>query len=142
LDLDHGNSRGGVRILLFFHARSPEETNDVSVLDQVAKLFSGRLEAVVEQHGSVDVLLAQSDLPLSEQPIILILSKGREVVKVLSYSGRHICIHLGGQKACVEVLAEGDGNVIVTGKDFVWSKGNPVQVEGFSLRARTLSPMS
>lgn len=131
-------------ILIFVLPKSSVESSptDTSILGQVAKLFPDRLEAVVERQGSVDVLLAQSDLPLSEQPVILVLSRGREVVRVLSYGGRRVCLRLNGQEACVEVLAEGDGNVIVAGKDFVWSKGNPVQVEGFSLRAHILSPLS
>jgi len=129
---------------IFVLPQSSVETSpaDVSILGQVTQLFPDRLEAIVERNGSVDVLLAQSDLPLSEQPLILVLSRGREVVRVLSYSGRRVCLRLNGQEACVEVLAEGDGNVIVAGKDFVWSKGNPVRVEGFSLRAQILSPMS
>jgi len=130
-------------VVLIFHAVPPvETTNDTAVLDQVAKLFPDRLEAVVERRGLVDVVLAPSDVSPSDQPIVLVLSKGREVIKVLSYSGRRVCLRLSGREACVEVLAEGNGNVIVAGKDFIWSKGSPVQVEGFSLRAHALTPTS
>lgn len=112
------------------------------VLDQMAALFPGRLDAVVEHGGDVDVRLSPEDSPSSQQPLMLVLTRGRDVVRVLSYSGRVICLDLDGKTTCLEVLVTENNDVIVAGKKFVWSRDNPAALNGYRIEANTLQPAS
>lgn len=114
---------------------------DLQVLNEVAELFPDTLDAVVEQNGRVDVQLTGREVPASEQPLVVVLRKGREVLRVLSYSGREVCLSLSGRKVCVEVLMDDDGQVIIAGENFLWSEQNPLLLDGYRVEARSLGVM-
>lgn len=115
-----------------------EATADLQVLNEVAELFPNTLDAVVEQDGRVDVQLTGNEVPASEQPLVVVLRKGREVLRVLSYSGREVCLNLSGRKVCVEVLTDDEGQVIIAGDNYLWSEQNPYLLNGYHVEARSL----
>jgi hypothetical protein len=128
-------------VWLVSRSGAPAETDsaDLQVLNQVSELFPESLEAVVEHDGRVDVLLAPGEAPPSEQPLVLVLRKGGEILRVLSYSGREVCLSLGGRRVCMELLAGSDGNVIVAGENFVWSRQSPRLLNGYRIDAKPLN---
>lgn len=122
----------------FFPGGESSKTAALAVLDQVAAEFPGKLEAVVEHNGQVDVRLAEGEIATSAQPVQLVLKRGQESVKVLSYSGREVCLNLNGRKTCLEMLAQENGEVIVSGDRFLWSSKNPAELDGYRIEASAL----
>lgn len=113
-----------------------------SALHQMEVLFPGQLNAVIEQDGQIEIDLTAKPEPASEQPVMVEFSRGARVLRVLSYSGRHVCVNLGGTRTCFEVLVTGDGNVILTGDDFLWDSQNPTLRASYRVEARFLHPTS
>jgi len=115
------------------------KTAALEVLDQVAAEFPGKLEAVVERNGQVNVQLADEEIVSSAQPVLLVLKRGQERVRVLSYSGREVCLELNGRRTCLEMLAQDNGEVIVSGERFLWSRKNQAALDGYRIEASALS---
>jgi hypothetical protein len=115
---------------------------DRLMLGQIEALFGPQLNAVVLQAGAApDIRL--SDNPDSAmghaQPLMIELMRGAEIIRVLGYSGRTVCLQLAGQKVCIEPLATGDGNVILAGDHFCWTpQDRGGQVDGYHLSAKLL----
>lgn len=108
------------------------------ILNQFAATFPGQLEAVVQKNGETNVLLSDEKIEPSSQPVEILLQKGNERVRVLSYSGREVCVEIAGKKTCLEVLAQSNGQVIVSGERYLWSSENPATLEGYKLEASAL----
>jgi len=117
---------------------------DLKVLDEMAALFDERFEAVVEQGGEMDILLSPGEMPvpLSQQPVRIVMSRGRDVIRVLSFSGREVCLSLDGEETCLDILATKEGGVIITGGNFIWNAGNRVPLAGYRIEAAVLDPSS
>lgn len=109
---------------------------------QMETIFHGQLNAVIEHDGDVELdLTAEPTMP-SDQPVLVEFSRGTHVLRVLSYSGRRVCVNLDGRNTCFEALVTGDGNVIVTGDDFLWGSRNPMPRAGYRVEAHSLNPAS
>ena len=109
---------------------------------QMEILFPGQLNAVIEQDGDVELDLAAESATPSEQPVLVEFSRGSHVLRVLSYSGRRVCVTLDGRNTCFEALVTGDGNVILTWDDFLWVSQNPMPRAGYRMEAHSLTPAS
>jgi hypothetical protein len=118
---------------------------DRMVLGQIEALFGSQLNAVVERAG------AAPDIRLSEgsdggaghaQPLLIEFMRGADLIRVLGYSGRAVCVDLAGRRVCFEPLATGDGNVILAGDNFCWTpQDHDSQLSGYHVTA-TLLPNS
>ena len=112
------------------------------LLAEMEALFPGQLDGVISSEGNVSLDLAPkaSDSKSgASQPLALTLQRGRQIVRVLGYSGRKVCVNIGGRKRCLEPLVTGEGKVIVEGDDFLWTDARPIKVAGYKLEARTLA---
>jgi hypothetical protein len=89
------------------------------LLAQVEALFPGQLDAVIQHDGDVQLALAAVPRHASDQPVVVEFRRSGSTVRVLSYSGRRVCVDLGGRRACFEALLDKSGYVIVAGDDFV-----------------------
>jgi len=136
---------GGVLLCLSaLQGRHPagEPFSEGKLLAEMEALFPGQLDGVISSNGSISLDLAPtaSDVKRgSSQPLALTLQRGRQIVRVLGYSGRKVCVNLGGRKHCLEPLVTGEGKVIVEGDDFLWTDARPIKVAGYKLEARTLA---
>lgn len=128
---------------LYFRPQPPARANGsgtATVLAQVEQLFPGQLDAVIESDGEVEVALARQARPASDQPLVVEFRRGDSLVRVLSYSGRHVCVDLGGRQACFDALISEQGQVIVAGEDFVaQSRGS---ADGWQITAKPLGNAS
>lgn len=111
-------------------------------LQEVEALFPGQVNAVIERDGELDVELAQENAGGTGQPIVVEFVQGSRVLRVLSYSGRQVCVKLDGAKACFEPLVTAEGSVILSGEDFLWTSEHPVTRDGYRVEARFLHPTS
>jgi len=122
----------------------PSAAVDRVLLAQVQALFGSQLNAVVERADNApDIRLAEDSGTGREgqaQPLVVELRRGAELVRVLGFSGRTVCVQLAGKLTCFEPLASGDGGVIVTAKRFCWTpQDNTAQLSGYQVTARLLS---
>lgn len=116
---------------------------NATVLAQVEALFPGQLDAVIEDSdGDVQVAVAQRTQRPSDQPLLVEFRRGDAMVRVLSYSGRHVCVDLGDRHACFEAMIGKRGEVIVAGDDFVWTTQNHARAGGWHITAAPLGNAS
>lgn len=124
------------------HARSTEgELPDANLLTEMESLFPGQLDGVITSGTDVSLDLAPVTTVVGKppsQPLSLTLRRGKQIVRVLAYSGRQVCVTLGGERQCFEPLLTADGKVIVEGDKFLWSNANPMPVAGYRMEARAL----
>jgi hypothetical protein len=125
---------------LFLKHRNTSENlaNDRQILKQMEKLFPNQVNAVVERNGKVDLSIAQSPVVGADQPVLVVFKRGRESIRVLSYSGHRVCLMLGKKQNCFEILATPAGGVILEGEDKVWLASEHLEVAGYSVRAQSL----
>lgn len=119
--------------------RSADNELDPKVLSEVEALFPGQVDAVVR--SGADLSISLSDLPISpcsSQRVSVTMRRGGQTIQALAYSGREFCLKLGRVRECMEPLVTGEGKVILSGKKFAWSEGNPSPIEGYSVSAHPL----
>jgi hypothetical protein len=132
-------------VLTMWLSREPKREDSFAwqrTLQEVEALFPGQVNAVIERDGQVDVELAEANAGGTGQPVVVEFVQGSRVLRVLSYSGRQVCVELNGEKACFEPLVTAEGGVILSGKDFLWTSEHPVSREGYRVEARFLHPTS
>ena len=106
------------------------------VLEETVQLFSGKVAALVRSGGRSEVMLTENTQANHKQPVIIELRIGGETLRILTFSGQTIELELNGNRQRVEILATGEGEVLLTGSDFVWSSTDPSSDElGISARA-------
>lgn len=111
-------------------------TSDMELLSQLESLFPGQLEGVIISGEAVDLDLSEAiSAADGSQRLALTFRKGNQTVRVLGYSGRKVCVDLGGRKRCLEPLATADGKVIVEGEDFLWIDARSSPVAGYKMEA-------
>jgi hypothetical protein len=112
--------------------------DDRHILHEMEALFPHQVDSVVEEKGKVDLSIAQSSLLGSDQPVVLIFQREAESIRVLSYSGHRVCVTLGKNHTCFDILATPAGGVILEAGDHVWLASNHSMIAGYNLRAQTL----
>lgn len=108
------------------------------VAREMEALFPNQLSAVIERGGALDVALSDDTPGPPGQPVLIEFRRGPQTLRVLGFSGRRICLDLGGTKACFEPLVTGRGTVVLSGETFFWSLDHPVRLEGFRVQARPM----
>jgi hypothetical protein len=111
---------------------------DQKVLQQMQALFPHQVNAVVVENGKVDLSVTQSPAVGSDQPIVIVFRRDDKIIRVLSYSGHHVCLPLGGREHCFEILATTNGGVILEEADNAWLAANKPEIAGFSVQAQSL----
>src|SRR6202044_1999941 len=110
---------------------APENlANDREILRQMEKLFPNQVNAVVEENGKVDLSVAQSPVVGADQPVLVVFNQGRETIRLLSYSGHRVCLMLGKNRNCFEILATPTGGIILEGEDRVWLASEHPHIAG------------
>jgi hypothetical protein len=128
-------------------ARTGPVQNDVSAPPPPSPSICGSAASVSTSvststfvSASASIAAAPTAAPLADsQPLVVQLRRGAERLRVLSYSGRRVCLDLDGSRVCFDVLATADGGVLLAGTDFLWSPAHPVRVAGYEIRARSLT---
>jgi hypothetical protein len=129
-----------VAAIFWWRTQPRPAANPAALLSQVEAAFPGELNAVVERNGHYEVTLADAPSSPSDQPLLVEFRRSDAVVRVWSYSGRHVCVDIAGTKTCFEGLLDGSGGVIVEGEDFVCSSHRPASTHGWMISAHTLQP--
>jgi hypothetical protein len=130
---------GSLPLLFLHHHRAPENlANDREILQQVEKLFPDQVDAVVMKNGKTDLSIAQTAEVGSDQPVVVVFQRGKETIRVLSFSGHRVCLDLGKNHTCFEILQTVAGGVILESENQVWLASQHPVIEGFAMRAQGL----
>jgi hypothetical protein len=131
-----------VSVLALVSLRTSSKAEDVAgdrqILRQMQQLFPNQVDAVVVENGKVELSIAQNPTVGSDQPVVVVFKRGEDSIKVLSYSGHRICLALGGEHNCFDILATPAGGVILEAENQVWLSSNHPVVAGYSVRAQIL----
>jgi len=146
----------GVFVMLaagaFWRLERPRRTEEIArqsieidrtVLGQMKALFGAQLNAVVERAGAApDIRLsdgAEEGEAGQSQPVLIEFTRGGDLIRVLGYSGRPVCVDLAGRRTCFEPLATGDGGIILSGNGFCWTpQDRGGEVSGYRVATRLL----
>lgn len=109
-----------------------------SLLHELEQLFEGRLQFIVLNNGESRIEVSEYPV-FGAQPVVVELRQGDDVLRVLSYSGNVIELEIGGKPLVFEVLVDGDGDVLMAGRDFIWSSRSTEKHENFSVRAAVIT---
>lgn len=90
------------------------------LLQGMEGLFEGRLQFIVIKNGEIHIEVA-ADPVFRDQAVIVELRRGSDSWRIISYSGNTVRLEVEGELLEFDVLVGGDGEVIMTGRDFVWS---------------------
>jgi len=126
---------------VFFFPRPHSTENlaaDRQMLEQVEKLFPNQVDSVVVENGKINLTISQTPVLGSDQPVVVLFKRGRETIRVLSYSGHRVCLKLGSKENCFEILATPSGGIILEGANQAWLASDHPHVSGYSVRAQTL----
>jgi hypothetical protein len=130
---------GCLPFLIVHRHNAPENlANDREILQQMEKLFPNQLAAVIQKNGKTDLSLADSSSLGSDQPVVVVFQRGKESIRVLSYSGHRVCLDLGGTSNCFEILETASGGVILESERGAWVASQHPVVDGYAVRAQTL----
>ena len=108
------------------------------LLSQMETLFPGQLRAVIERGDDVSIELCDRPEAVSDQPVVVTFRKPGKAIRVLSYSGRQVCLQLAGEEVCFEPLVTKDGDVILAGDNFVWTGSDRDRIGDYRVRSSTL----
>jgi len=127
---------------ILFHSSGPDRPAPPSiaaVLQEMEALFPNRISALIWRNGELTVELAEpSGTP--GNPVEIVLTRDNDQIRVISYSGREVCVNLGGQQVCFEVLLSGtDDSAILLGQHYIWTPQNPASLEGFEIQVTTMN---
>jgi hypothetical protein len=120
------------------HAMTENLSEDQKTLQQVALLFPGQVNAVVEVNGKSDLSIAENPVLGADQPVVVIFRRGHDRIRVLSYSGHRFCIDLGRTHSCFEILESPGGGIIIEGDDRAWSTSQHPVIAGYAVQAQSL----
>jgi hypothetical protein len=116
-----------------------------AVLFQMESLFGKQLDAIVESPDKApDIHLsddssAAARLSLAQPVVIQFQRTGGGTTRVLSFSGRTVCVTLGGHRMCFEPLVTGRDEVILSGDAFCWTPEDSSRgFNGYQVTARLL----
>jgi hypothetical protein len=120
------------------HLSAENLVADRTILQQTEQLFPGQVEAVVQRDGKTDLAIADAPVVGEHQPVLVIFQRGRESIRVLSYSGHRFCLDLGAAHSCFEILESGGGGFILESDNRVWTSAQHPVIDGFEVRAQNL----
>ena len=104
------------------------------MLTDMEQLFPGQLNSVIVDGPEVTVdTSAEPIFPARDQRVCLTISKAGGAIRVLTYSGRRVCMRMDGKDLCLTPLLKGDGTVFVLTDSQVFQQGDAMLASGHRL---------
>ena len=124
----------------FWRGRTSTDAREAAAFQklfrEVATLFPNQVQAVIiDERGPRLVLAEKPNVPPSD-PLLVKICKAKRCENIITFSGQQIRVN--GE--AFEVLADGEGHVILAGRRIVWSSAEPAlrqapwQIEARPLR--------
>jgi hypothetical protein len=115
----------------------PDTLADSRLIQETLALFPNQVRAIVENDQGLNLILSEkNDVPVSA-PVYLHVCDGKQCSSFVTFSGQDI--QVAGQT--VTVLAGSNGEIILSGKTFVWSNAQRIYAgNSLKIEAKTLGP--
>ncbi len=111
---------------------------NASLVQQTMAMFPHRLRAIViDEHGMKLLLSEDADVP-SSPPLWVRYCDGRRCVSFVTFSGQEVVV--GGQR--ITALADPRGEIVLIGKNFVWTRGMEQASGRVEIEAKELTGIS
>ncbi len=108
-----------------------------AVLAEFNQVFGQRLQAVVNEDGKTEIILADKDQPRG-QPLHIHLSGEGHSVDVTSFSGQNLTLTINGRQINFDALVDAKGGIILSGEKLFWHGGDAPAVDGLKVKAQPL----
>jgi len=89
----------------------------VKLIRETLSMFPNRVRAIVQDENGLNLVLSENDDMPASTPIYVRICDGKTCSSFVTFSGQEI--RVADQK--MTVLADGRGDIILTGDQFVWS---------------------
>jgi hypothetical protein len=99
--------------------------------EDIGRLFSGQLSAVICGENGVELRLAETAYAAAaDQSVQIILSAGNRRSDIYTYSGRDVNADFNGKQLSLTPLVDADGRVLVLTPDRVYDDTSPSPDDG------------
>ena len=111
-------------------------TASARLLSELTGLFPNTFRAVIIEGNQSRILLSEGESARGTEPVLVRLCHNGECLTIVTFSGERI--EVGALQ--FEVLAGGQGDVLLVGEDFVWSRRDSSGLRGWpQVEATTLA---
>lgn len=109
----------------FWRGRTSTDAPEAAALERLFRevdiLFPNQVQAIIIDEGGPRLVLSeQPNVPVSD-PLLVKICKARSCENIITFSGQQIRVN--GE--VFDVLADGEGHVILAGRRSVWSSAQP-----------------
>jgi hypothetical protein len=97
------------------------QPNYTKLYHEIESMFPNQVRAIVVEQSGVKLDLSERpDVP-SSPPVRVDVCRRQQCLTYITFSGQSI--HLNGESC--DVLADGQGHILLVGRDIVWTSGDP-----------------
>ena len=108
------------------------------MLVETTALFPTQVKAIVENNSGTSLQTESQPRDANSRPVVIELTRGKERIRIVTFSGQRIMVQLGDEDEQLEVLVDADGSVLIAGDSFVWSKAERGELRGYQVHAEPL----
>jgi len=108
------------------------------LLSEFAQLFPGQLRAVVARDGNIRPVLSTSPSTWQQQPLVIRLQRGQDVIRVISFSGQRVELTLDGETLAIEALVTASDQVLLIVDDRATLDSDRNSYAGYDIESQLL----
>jgi hypothetical protein len=108
------------------------------LLNEFAQLFPGQLRAVIARDGDIRPVLSASRTTWQQQPLLIRLRRGQEVIRVISFSGQRVELTLDDETLSIEALVTASDQVLLIVDDRATLDNERNRYAGYDIESQLL----
>ncbi len=112
--------------------------NERILLSEFTQLFPDQLQAVIARDGDIQPVLSTSSTTWQQQPLVIRLQRGQEIIRVISFSGQRVELTLDGETLAIEALVTARDQVLLIVDDSATLDSDRNNYAGYDIDARLL----
>jgi hypothetical protein len=111
---------------------------EIAMLKEYKNLFSGKMKALVNHNGQVDLVLGGNSLSQNNPAVVIDFKNNGEHVRIVGFSGQPLTFKLGKQEIQIDVLLNAENKILLVGNDFVWQEKSGDRIQGYQVDTQVL----
>jgi hypothetical protein len=119
--------------------REPDASQSEQILlSEFTQLFPGQLRAVVARDRNIRLVLSTSPTTWQQQPLVIRLQRGQEVIRVISFSGQRVELTLDAETLAIEALVTASDQVLLIVDDRATLDSDRNSYAGYDIESQLL----
>lgn len=119
--------------------REPDASQSEQILlSEFTQLFPGQLRAVVARDRNIRLVLSTSPTTWQQQPLVIRLQRGQEVIRVISFSGQRVELTLDAETLAIEALVTASDQVLLIVNDRATLDSDRNSYAGYDIESQLL----